>query len=72
MKLSEKVPWRCFTVVLLNMNSITVFLPVNLFENFKKILNSYFLKLLKSLMEWKIRNKKSFDLCSYSKYESQI
>ena len=62
-KLSEKGPWQCFPVVLVNMNSITLFLPVNFFENFlKSIVNSYFPKLLKSFMEWKIRNKKSFDL----------
>ena len=62
MKLSEKGPSRCFPAVLLNKNSITLFLPVNLFEHFKKILNSYLPKLLKSLTEWKRRNKKSFDL----------
>ena len=49
MKLSEKGPWQCFPAVLLNMNSITLFAPVNLFENLKKILNSCFPKLLKKL-----------------------
>ena len=49
MKLSTKGPWHCFPAVLLNMNSITLFAPVNLFENFKKNHNSCFLELIKSI-----------------------
>ena len=45
MKLSEKGPRRCFPAVLLNMNSITLFPPVHLFEKFRKILNSSYFSL---------------------------